>query len=92
MDTCPVVDPELNTEIPVSELIHKPVWSFNELAKIFGLPASTLEMLAKDHPARFFVMGRRRFIKQSDAMDWLDDVASANPYHPRKNYVRGAAR
>ena len=92
MDTYVADNHELITEAPIGELIHKPVWSFSELAKIFGLPASTLEGLAKDHPARFFVMGRRRFIKQADAMDWLDDVAAANPYYPRKNFSRGVSK
>ncbi len=79
---------EVATQASLGDLIAKPVWSFTDLTQIFGLPVSTLEQVLREHPAPFFLLGRRRFIKRGDAMDWLDDVAAANRHYPRKNNRR----
>ncbi len=84
---------ELNAASPaLGDVLQKPVWSFNELAQIFGLPISTLEQILREQPAPFFLMGRRRFIKRADAMDWLDDIAASNQHIPRRNnrHIGGA--
>lgn len=70
-----------------AQLMAKPVLSWDEFWDgILGLPKSTAEQVAREAPApRFFVLGRRRYIRTADAVEWLDQAASAAPYFPRRN-------
>lgn len=67
------------------ELRAKPVWSFDEFLHLVGLPDSTAELVLADTPAKFFTMGRRRFILQNDALAWLELMAKRHPYTKRRN-------
>lgn len=89
----------MNTEtqptILPAQLMAKPALAWEEFWNgILGLPASTAEQVAKQDPApRFFLIGRRRYIRTADAVEWLDQLAEAAPYHPRRNNrANGATR
>jgi len=75
-----------------ASLMAKPVWSFQEFSEVIGTPESTLQVVLDECPARMFLIGRRRFIKQDDALSWLDEMAQRYPYIPRKNARKGATR
>lgn len=81
------------TTPPAADLMAKPVLSWDEFwLGLLGLPAATAEQLARENPTpRFFLLGRRRFIRTADAIDWLDETAAAHPYFPRKNKRSGEA-
>ncbi|MFC3683418.1 hypothetical protein [Hydrogenophaga luteola] len=69
--------------------LSKPAWTFDELCAVLGLPPATLELIARQEPAPpFFLLGRRRYILQADALEWLQDVRNARPWVPRKNNRR----
>lgn len=69
--------------------LDKPVWSFEELCMVLGLPESTLEQLAREEPTPpFFLLGRRRYILRPDALEWLADMRNTHPWHPRRNNRR----
>ena len=70
-----------------SELMAKPALSFDEFfCELLGLPASTAEQICKGQDAPpMFALGRRRYIRTSDAIDWLDDMARQCVYVPRRN-------
>lgn len=70
-----------------SELMAKPALSFDEFfCELLGLPASTAEQLCKGKDAPpLFALGRRRYIRTSDAVEWLDDMARQCAYVPRRN-------
>jgi hypothetical protein len=77
---------EANETTLPAQLMAKPALAWDELWGLLGLPASTAELVAKQDPApRFFLLGRRRYILTSDAVEWLHQTASAYPYHPRRN-------
>ena len=66
--------------------LAKPAWTFDELSAVLGLPPATLELIAREQPAPpFFLLGRRRYILRTDALDWLAEVRDARPWVPRKN-------
>lgn len=75
-----------NPTLP-AQLMAKPALTWEEFWDgILGLPSSTAEQVAKQDPApRFFLIGRRRYILTSDAVEWLTRAASAAPYYPRRN-------
>jgi hypothetical protein len=81
----------MNTEHQESnqpaQLMAKPVLSWEEFWDgILGLPKSTAELVAREEPApKFFLLGRRRYIRTSDAIAWLEQAAKASPYYPRRN-------
>lgn len=70
-----------------SELMAKPALSFDEFfCELLGLPASTAEQICKGNDAPpMFALGRRRYIRMSDALDWIDDMAKQCAYVPRRN-------
>lgn len=70
-----------------SELMVKPVWSWAEFWQgIIQLPETTAEEIGKGNDApKFFLIGRRRYIRQKDALAWIDRMAEAKPYFPRRN-------
>jgi hypothetical protein len=75
-----------DSSLPV-QLMAKPAISFEELfIDILELPKSTAEAVVREEPKpKFFLIGRRRYIRTPDAITWLDLVAEANPYFPRLN-------
>jgi hypothetical protein len=70
-----------------TQLMAKPVLSWEEFwDSLLGLPKSTSELVARQDPTpKFFLIGRRRYIRTADAVEWLDQAASASPYFPRRN-------
>lgn len=70
-----------------AQLMAKPALSFEELfAGLLDLPASTAELVVREEPApKFFLIGRRRYIRTEDAVEWLNQRAAATPYLPRRN-------
>ena len=70
-----------------SELMAKPALSFEEFfVELLGLPASTAEVICKGHDAPpMFALGRRRYIRTSDAIEWIDEMARQCVYVPRRN-------
>jgi hypothetical protein len=73
-------------ELTMAELKAMAIWDLNAMAAYLQLPQSTLQMLLEEHPCDdLFLMGRRRFIRQEDALAWVDMVAARNPYTPRRN-------
>lgn len=82
---------EIVTTLP-SELMAKPALYWPEFWQgLLGIPESTAEEIAREPGApKFFLIGRRRFIRTADAVAWLDKRATVKPYIPRRNNVRGA--
>ena len=78
---------EANETTLPAQLMAKPALAWEELyGAILGIPPSTAELVAKQDPTpRFFLIGRRRYIRMQDALDWIDQLAEAKPYHPRRN-------
>lgn len=81
------MDHKTNEATLPAQLMAKPVLSWEEFWDgILGLPKSTAELIARDEPApKFFLLGRRRYIRTADAVEWLDQAAIAAPYFPRRN-------
>lgn len=81
------MNPETNPPTLPAQLMAKPALTWEEFWDgILGLPSSTAELVAKQDPTpRFFLIGRRRYIRTSDAIAWLDQAADASPYYPRRN-------
>ncbi len=76
-----------DTTPPPSQLMAKPALTFEELfGGLLNLPDSTAEQVAREEPApRLFMLGRRRYIRTEDAVEWLKQRAEAAPYFPRRN-------
>lgn len=70
-----------------AQLMAKPALSFEELfGGILQLPDSTAEQVAREEPApKLFMLGRRRYIRTEDAVEWLKQRAESAPYFPRRN-------
>lgn len=57
---------------------------------LIGVTESTARKLYKSEDSpRFFLIGRQRFIKKDDALDWVEQMAVKHPYTPRR-YKKGA--
>lgn len=70
-----------------SDLMAKPALFWPEFWQdLLGIPDSTAEEIVRqpDGP-RFFLIGRRRYIRTADAIEWINRAAAARPYHPRRN-------
>lgn len=76
-----------------AQLMAKPALTWNEFfSGILGLPDSTAEQIAKgDNPPKFFLLGRRRYIRTADAVSWINQIADSAPYFKRTNRSRSAA-
>ena len=75
------------TPLPADQLMAKPALSFEEFfCHLLGLPQTTAEELAKGPDApQMFLIGRRRYIRRVDGLEWIDRQAERKPYFPRKN-------
>lgn len=73
--------------LPPAQLMAKPALAWAEFWQgILGLPESTAEELTRSPDApKFFLIGRRRYIRQQDAVAWINRMAEAKPYFPRRN-------
>ena len=72
------------------ELPALPAGDFFEI--VLGLPKSTSEeLIASGEAPAMFLLGRRRYIRQADALAWLDEMSVAAPYVKRANRKRRAA-
>lgn len=77
-------------QLPPSELMAKPAMSWPEFLHLTGLPESTAEEALREPDApKFFLIGRRRYIRTADVVAWIDEQATARPYFPRRNARRG---
>lgn len=75
-----------------SEIFAKPAFSWTEFWSLLGLPESTAEEIVREpNGPRFFMLGRRRYIRKADALAWIDLKAKSAPYIPRQNNRKGAA-
>lgn len=70
-----------------AQLMAKPALTWEEFwSGILGLPDSTAEQIAREPNApKFFLLGRRRYIRTKDAIAWIDQIAASAPYFPRRN-------
>jgi len=76
--------------LPPSEIFAKPAFSWSEFWALIDLPESTGEELVREpNPPRFFMLGRRRYIRKADALAWIDAKAKSAPYIPRTNNRKG---
>lgn len=75
---------------PADQLMAKPALSWDEFwQSLLGIPDSTAEQLAREPNApKFFLLGRRRYIRTADAVAWIDAKAKESPYFPRRNNRR----
>lgn len=73
-----------------AQLMAKPALTWDEFwSGILGLPDSTAELIAKgDNPPKFFLLGRRRYIRTADAVAWINSIADSAPYFKRRNQRR----
>lgn len=80
------------TALP-AQLMAKPALAFDEFwIGLLGIPESTAEEITKSSNApKFFLIGRRRYIRQKDALAWIDNMAESHPYFPRRNNLRQKA-
>lgn len=80
----------LDARLSPAQLMAKPALSWDEFWRdLLGLPESTAELLMREEPKpRFFMLGRRRYILVSAAVAWLEEMAMARPYFPRRNIRR----
>lgn len=76
-----------------AQLMAKPALYWPEFWQdLLGIPDSTAEELARDPDApKFFLIGRRRYIRTKDAIAWIDKIAESRPYFPRRNNKREVA-
>ncbi|MHB8912744.1 MAG: hypothetical protein ACYC42_08870 [Lysobacter sp.] len=80
-----IQDKPLEHTLP-AQLMAKPALSWDEFCFLLDLPESTAELVAREEPApKFFLIGRRRYIRTEDAVEWLTQRAAAMPYFPRRN-------
>lgn len=72
--------------------MSKPALSFDEFCEVLDLPKSTLEEITRvgDGPS-FFLIGRRRYVRRQDMLDWIDKQAEQKPYFPRRHNRRSGA-
>ncbi len=68
---------------PYQAIAAKPVWSMDDFHTMLDVPFTTLEQALVDCPAKVFTIGRRRYIKQADALAWVDQMATRYPYTRR---------
>ena len=75
-----------------SQLMAKPALFWPEFWQdLLGIPESTAEELARGPDApKFFLIGRRRYIRTKDAIAWIDKIAESRAYTPRTNSPRNA--
>lgn len=84
---------EKNESALPAQLMAKPALYWPEFWQdLLGIPDSTAEEITRqpDGP-RFFLIGRRRFIRTADAVEWIDRIAKSKPYFPRRNARRSKA-
>lgn len=75
-----------STPAPAANPFTKPVLSWPEFWDLIGVTESTARTLAKGPDAPpFFTLGRKRFIRLEDALDWIERIAETRRYVPRKN-------
>lgn len=81
---------EAQSNIQPAELMAKPVFSFTEFWEgLLNLSKSTGEKITQDgNGPKIFMIGRHRFIRKQDALDWIDQQTETRPYFPRKNNKR----
>lgn len=74
-----------------TQLMAKPALTWEEFwSGILGIPDSTAEQLAREPGGpKFFLLGRRRFIRTVDARAYIDSRAESAPYFPRRNRRAG---
>ena len=73
----------------IREIMARPVWNFDDLCLIFGMPRSTLELTIKQQPIPgMFIAGRRRHVQRDNALAWLTTLETTNAYQPRLNNPR----
>jgi hypothetical protein len=63
------------------DLKQRPAWDLVDWSIMLGLPLSTLQQILQEHPAPTFKLGRRVFILQADASDWLNDMSIKTAMH-----------
>lgn len=70
-----------------AQLMAKPALTWDEFwSGILGLPDTTAEQLAREPDGpKFFLLGRRRYIRTADVIEYIDHRAKAMPYFPRRN-------
>lgn len=65
----------------------KPALTFSEFWNaLLGVAESTAEEITRaGEGPKFFLIGRCRYVRRADALDWIDRQASERPYFPRRN-------
>lgn len=81
-----------NTYPAPADLMAKPALFWPEFWQgLLGIPEATANELVRSPDApKFFLIGRRRYIRREDAILWINRMAEARPYYPRKNNKRDA--
>lgn len=72
----------------ISDIAQQPAWSFDDFAQMIGLAPSTLEQVINEHPAPFFLLGRKRYIVREDAIEWLAQMSLRTAHTARKRKGR----
>lgn len=72
------------SQLPAIPLAHFALW--------LGLPLRTLLELIEEVPAKVFLLGRRRYIRREDALEWIDEMAERQPWTRRRNNPRAGSR
>ena len=77
--------PPIVQHMMIEQISTKPIWTLTDLSIVTETPVSTLNEVIKANPAPFFLLGRRKVIFREDALEWLREVATRNPWSPRTN-------
>lgn len=81
-----------NRPASLTELAQLPAIPLADFALWLGLPLRTLLELIEEFPARVFLLGRRRYIRREDALEWIDQMAERQPWTRRRNNPRAGSR
>lgn len=65
--------------LPPHLLMMKPALTFHEVCFLLDLPSSTMTLETKDVPMKWFRLGRRRYVRREDFLQWLGLLAERKP-------------
>ena len=85
----PERDGTMFAAIRINEIKARPVWDLADVATVFNIAPSTLEVMIREIPMQgLFTIGRRRHVMQDAAHECLEEVARQRSQIKPKMYNR----